>query len=168
MENAILYKEINTVKQRFMQALEQFTPAQVNTVPFPGSWTPGQVADHILKAGTGTLQVLQGNTTAAHRSEIEKEPMLKAIFLDFNARYKSPEGIIPSNGLQDKTTIEKDLLARITALADIAQSADLAALCTTVDAPAFGTLTRAEWLYLFVYHTQRHARQLENIHKAMA
>ncbi|MBE7179216.1 MAG: DinB family protein, partial [Mucilaginibacter polytrichastri] len=44
-----------------------------------------------------------------------------------------------------------------------ARDMDLSMLCLGFDFPGLGFLTRYEWLYFNIYHTQRHIRQLRNI-----
>ena len=44
---------------------------------------------------------------------------------------------------------------------------DLSATCLDFEMPGIGALTRLEWLWFYVWHTQRHLRQVKNIYAAI-
>ena len=50
-------QETNT---EFIDLLEAFLPEEINTVPFGGGWTAGQVAQHVHKSDQGMLMELTG------------------------------------------------------------------------------------------------------------
>src|SRR5688500_18384836 len=78
----------------FITAFDRFTAEQINVVPFEGSWTPAQVAEHIIKATSG----LPDNKTApADRSADAKVAEIESVFLNFDIKMKSPEFVLPGN-----------------------------------------------------------------------
>ena len=44
-----LVNALTKVYHDFIGTLEKFNNDQINEIPFEGSWTPGQVADHIVR-----------------------------------------------------------------------------------------------------------------------
>ncbi len=60
---------ISNTKSELLHVLNQFGQQNINTVPFEGSWTGGQVAEHVLKSLSGAV----GNTTGAVRPT-ERDP----------------------------------------------------------------------------------------------
>jgi hypothetical protein len=60
MMKANIPKEVEDTARLFLAGLSSIRQEQINTVPFPGSWTAGQVAEHILLSASGVLEVIQG------------------------------------------------------------------------------------------------------------
>ena len=56
MQRETLAEEIQQSADEFIATLSRFSNEQLNTVPFAGSWTAGQVADHIRKATDGVTR----------------------------------------------------------------------------------------------------------------
>lgn len=97
-----LLRDLDQSEQEFYAALASFQPDQVNHVPFEGSWTAGQVAEHILLAESGIPETVLGSTEETNRPVGQYVPVIESIFLDFTARYQAPEFIIPSPGPHDQ------------------------------------------------------------------
>ncbi|OOQ61681.1 DinB family protein [Mucilaginibacter pedocola] len=157
-----------TATHNFLKQLEVFNEQQFNTVPFEGSWTPAQVADHMYKSQVGLPQVLTGNTEAAHRKPDANNEVIGNIFLDFNTKLKSPDFILPSLQPLDKAEMLSNYYSKADEIENTAQELDGAEVCLDFALPVMGTLTRTEWLHFVTCHTIRHTRQLENIHQQMS
>ncbi|AYL96184.1 DinB family protein [Mucilaginibacter celer] len=162
-----LKAEFEHTASSLLTTLAGFKPEQINTEITANSWTAGQVAEHLFKSAVGIPPLFAGNTEPAQRDPAEKKQTLRDIFLDFNARYKAAPNIVPSNGPHKKAEVIAALEAVIPQIKEIINTQDLFALCTDVDVPMLGKMTRLEWLYLVCYHTQRHIHQLENIRQAL-
>ena len=54
-------------RELLLAVLDGFKPERLNKVPFEGSWTPGQVAEHITKAQAGTPALLHRKAEYAGR-----------------------------------------------------------------------------------------------------
>jgi len=148
---------------KFIDLLTEFPDEQFNTAPFAGSWTPAQVGEHILKSLTGTPDMLNAKAEPATRDAGEKEQAIKDVFLDFEARYKSPEYIIPSDNAKDKAELTASLRGIAEQILTVFKTNKPDEICTGYEVPGFGPFTRLEWLYLFTYHTQRHIWQLQKM-----
>ncbi|RFM25660.1 DinB family protein [Deminuibacter soli] len=159
---------LDNTRKHLLSAIEVFTPAQFNRVPFENSWTPGQVAEHLLKADGGALEMIHGATAITDRQPDEKNEIVSAIFLDFNTKMKSPDFILPSSEPKDKNNMLQQLNDKLAGLAQAAREMDLTRTCTAFELPGLGLLTRLEWLNFANVHTRRHIHQLENIHKVTA
>ena len=143
--------------------LEQFTQEELNAVPFEGSWTAGQVGDHILKSIVGAPDAIYGPTADAGRAPDEKVAQIKSVFLDFTTKLKSPDFILPGDGPFDKAELNAALADSWKKLAKASEELDLSPLCTLAKLPGSGPLTRLELLYFCMVHTQRHIHQLREI-----
>jgi hypothetical protein len=147
--------------------LASFTDEQFNTQPSYGGWTAGQVAEHLLLSG-GVVETISGNTTpTTHRPADEHLTMIAGIFLDFNTKLQSPDFIIPSGGYHDKADhINKTKLVW-EKIGEGVRRLDLSVTCLDFEMPTVGHLTRLEWLWFYVWHSQRHLRQINNIRAAV-
>ena len=136
---------------------------QIDQIPFEGSWTAGQTAEHILKSASGLVNVVKGNTALAQRPPDEKVATLKGIFLNFDTKMKSPDFIVPTETVHPKAALLNDVNTTFDAIAAAADSLDPTALCLEFELPNMGKLTRLEWCTFVLTHTQRHVHQLSNI-----
>jgi DinB superfamily len=143
-----------------MDTLEAFTPDNFNQGPVLGGWTAGQVAEHLLLSA-GVVEIIAGRTETAHRPADEKADALAAIFLDFTIKLSSPDFILPAKKTYDQQEMTDRLKTVWTKLKEAIRLLDLKALCLDSEIPTIGTLTRLEWIYFYVIHTQRHLRQLK-------
>jgi hypothetical protein len=135
---------------------------QLNTVPFPGSWTAGQVGDHLYKS-YDVIGTLKGNTSSTTRSTDMHVQAIRELFLNFEIKMKSPDFIIPSEGYINKEELINGLKERTRAILEFTDSNDLSLSCFDFDFPGYGFLTRLEWLNFIECHTKRHIHQLNTI-----
>lgn len=139
-----------------------FSDDQYNQIPFEGSWTAGQVVEHILKTLRGIPQLMQGAVPSPGRVPDEKLKALEGLFLDFSIQMQAPDFVAPGEEQYEKTTHMELLKERQRELEQSLQQ-DLSLVCMGFEFPQFGYFTRLEWIHFFRVHTQRHTRQLINI-----
>lgn len=165
MNPKILSEEIRKTNEEFINLISELTNEELNTVPFAGSWTAGQVADHIIKSTGG---IPDNATEQVDRPPDAQVEGIRRVFLDFSIKFKSPEFIIPAAGPfeTDLLTAELDRIKKQNSA--IALTRDLSRLCVDFALPGFGNLTRYEWLKFIVYHTQRHTHQLRKIKRELS
>ncbi len=142
--------------------IANFTPDELNEVPFPGSWTAGQVGDHLYRS-YAVIRTLTGNVVPTTRPIDEKISMIRDIFLDFNIKMESPVGILPSTGFIDKDLLLHGIKERTSRFKELIYNEDLSLICTDYAIPEYGPFTRLEWLYFTIFHTKRHLNQLQEI-----
>jgi len=145
--------------------LSQFDQSQIDRIPFEGSWTAGQVGEHLTKGLSGMPELVAGKTEETRRRFDAKAQYLRDTFLDFNTKFKSPEFLEPTETVHSKEQllegfrkIEKELL-------DIVKKQDLTLTLLDFEMPQSGTLTTYEWLAFLSAHAQRHTHQLKNIYR---
>lgn len=162
-----IYEELAETGKELTNILSSFDEKQINEVPFAGSWTAGQVAEHVLKSVSGTLQNVNSDVQPTERNPVEHAEQLKTIFLNFNIKFSSPDFILPSDEPKDKRSLISSLAQSIKGLEHAAKTEDLSATCTAFEMPNMGQLTRIEWLSFADAHTKRHIHQLKNIKLAL-
>jgi hypothetical protein len=158
-------KELKDTKAALLQAISSVSDNRFNTVPFKGSWTAAQVADHLLKA-VGTA-VLYGKTKPTERKPDEKAAETAKLFLNMDIKMKSPDFILPSEDEQDKQVIFNRAETTFSKLIEAAETLDLSLICLDFEIPGFGEFTRLEFIWFYIVHTQRHINQLKNIAKVL-
>jgi hypothetical protein len=162
MDTQKLALQVEQTGTAIIDELNLFSEEQLNTVPFEGSWTGGQVGEHLLKSA-GVVEAVFGRTApTTSRPPDEKVPMLR-MFLDFSIRMKSPDFILPSDGFHARQPLIDQLQKDWDRLGEAVDTLDLSETCLDFEMPSVGHLTRLEWISFYVYHTKRHLHQLRNI-----
>ena len=149
---------------RLIAILFKFDESQIDKIPFEGSWSAGQVGEHLIKGLSGMPALVSGKTEATNRPFDERAKPLRDLFLDFSTKMKSPEFLEPTETEHSKSVLLASLQQIETELLDIAQNNDLTMTLLDFEMPGSGTLTTYEWLAFLTAHAQRHIHQLENIH----
>lgn len=158
-----LITELEATTKDLFETLSLFTQEAFNTVPFEGSWTAGQVAEHLFKSESNLPRVLNSHAIPTERDPLEKAAMIQAIFLDYTKKFQAPEFILPSEGPKNKDHFIQTFEGSRKELHNLTETTDLTR--TFTDFPFFqlGELTGWEWVCFAVCHSKRHIRQLKNI-----
>ena len=141
---------------------------QVNIIPFKGSWTAGQLAQHMVLSNGGFLETMNGPARDTRRKPDEKIPDIKSTFLNFSIRFESPDFVRPAMIDYDKDDLLNALRSIRDGLDHVLETSDLTKTCTSFELPVLGYLTRLEAAHFVLYHTQRHIHQLTNIVSKLA
>ena len=166
--SAALTNEINTTFDQLTQVLSSIDDSNMDKVPFEGSWTAGQVTEHIIKSVINMPKVLNGPTENTDRDPDEKSAMLRSIFMDYSNKMKSPDFILPTEDHHDKNALLRSISDIKEQMAEGAALPDLTLTCTAFKLPNLGFLTRQELLTFAIAHTARHTQQLRNVAQALA
>lgn len=156
-----LIAELEATKNELAAVVSSVKDDNTDTIPFEGSWTPGQVLEHIDKSVSPGI--LNGNVKQAERAADEKVPMIRTVFLDFTKKFEAPGFIVPVETSHDKQALLSKLQHKFDKLIAAAGTMDLAEECLDFEVPGFGPFTRMEWIAFYMIHTQRHIQQLKNI-----
>lgn len=160
MNNSLLI-EWEQISKDLLQSLSSIKEEDFDRIPFKGSWTAGQLAEHLEKA-IGP-DVLFGQVHPTERRPDEKIEAIQAVFLNFDITLKSPDFIKPTETIHQQDQLIASLEKKISRVKEAINTLDLSATCDDFNIPVFGAFTRLEWISLFITHTQRHVRQLKNI-----
>lgn len=151
-----------SIKNELLSLLETLDDEQINRVPFPGSWTAGQLGEHLLKSYRAVdLSKVRG--TPSQRPSGGKSQQIDAVFLDFTTKYQPPDFIVPSTELVSGRTLVDDLRTTADGIAAYVSGHDLSFICPEFEVIGFGDLTAQEWIRFLTAHSKRHVRQLRNI-----
>lgn len=157
--------EIENTFSNLKTALSGFTEMDLNTLPFEGSWTAGQVAEHIIKSIGG---IPDSRTEPANRAYDEKIGSIRELFLNMEMKFQTAPVLEPEQSHHQPRELLNILNGLEKQHMKTAREADLEALCLDMELPTFGHLTRYEWLRFMMVHTQRHTKQIEHIHEILS
>ncbi|HEY3404099.1 MAG TPA: DinB family protein, partial [Ohtaekwangia sp.] len=126
----------------------------------PGSWTPAQVAVHMLMASDG---VPDATTKPLDREVDQYLPAIRPWWEDLAQKFRSPGVLLPD----DQPRIKSELLSDLHRVREkdlkIVSEEDLTLICLDIELPGIGYLTRYEWLWFIQMHLKRHSFQLQNM-----
>jgi hypothetical protein len=155
-----LLASVQKAFSNFLLQLEKFSPQKINVIPYEGSWTAAQVADHVTKSNLSITRALQLQGTVINRNPFDRVKELKDIFLDFNSKLEAPPFIQPDQQVYDKSRLIGKLLESVSTLKEAGKRTELLEM---INHSAFGDITKFEILHFVLYHTQRHTHQLQKI-----
>lgn len=159
-----LSRQISRTFDPLLMLLEKFTPAQLNQVPFEGSWTAGQVVEHILICGSSIPDQVTGPAT---RPFDEKVNVISDLFLDFTVKFQAAPALAPQKTVHQKAKLLGQLRSIRDHHLETSIQKDPEALCMVMELPTLGLLTRYEWIHFICVHTQRHTHQIQNIYSCL-
>jgi hypothetical protein len=146
-----------------LQLLSSISENQINTVPFAGSWTAAQDAQHIILSAGGFVQLLNGPTIDTERNPEQNCASVRAMFSNYDNKMQSPEFILPEDKQYDKQQLINTLQDIKAGFLKAIQTLDITKTCLAFELPGAGHITRAETITFTIVHTQRHVHQLKNI-----
>jgi len=158
-----LQKNIVETFQKLNETLSSFSDEEINTVPFKGSWTPGQVIQHIILGNSGYPELFSGNTKKTIRKYDEHVKELEGLFLNFSTKMDAPDFLKPEKKNYNKNTLTLSLLKIESDLLDATENYDLTLTCLDFQVPGFENFTIYEWINFALVHSQRHTHQLQKI-----
>lgn len=163
----VISTEIEKTTNELIQLISLTSDEQISEIPFEGSWSLAQVGDHLLKS-YGLVEALKtGPVRQTERLPVNEIEQVKKIFLDFNAKYKSAEALMPTNEPIEKEKLLSGLQKRISQIKEVMHTKDLTETCIGIPFKGIGELTRIEWLHVILFHTQRHIHQMKSILKSL-
>lgn len=163
-----LLTSFQAVADEFIQQLSSFSSEQINTIPFEGSWTAGQVAQHLVLSDSGFAELLNGAGKETERSPDEHVETIRAAFLNFSIKMQSPDFVRPALTDYDKDYLIATLEELKGSIMYAIKTLALLETCVTFELPVLGHLTRLEAIHFLIVHTQRHLHQLKNIYALVA
>lgn len=154
------FKELN-------HKLASFSETELNTIPFEGSWTAGQVIQHLIMGCSGFPEMCAGKTEKTSRKPDEKIKEIETLFFNYDIKMKSPEYIIPPDITYNKNSLTLSLLKIEQELLTVSETYDLTLTCLDSEVPGFGKFTIYEWVSFALIHIKRHLSQLQEISKVV-
>ena len=163
-----LIDEIENAHQDLFHQLSQFSEQELNRVTNEGSWTAGQVTEHIIKSNGGILHnLLNGDVSPIARAYDEQVDLIKTIFRSGD-KMKTAPVLEPGQPPHEFDDLLKSLKQQKDQQLETINQKDLKELSIELQFPPTPNgLTRFEWLIFMIEHTKRHCKQIENIYNSL-
>lgn len=158
-----LSKELTIVNAEFKKLIESFSDNQFFKSPKTDMWSAAEIAEHVILSDHEMYKSVTGRTSETERAPDLYTDQLKAVFLNFDSKMKSPDFIIPKGKFKTKHATLKAFDEVVMKLQDAANNLDLSKTCEEIVVQEFKGSTRLEVLYFTVVHTQRHAHQMNKL-----
>lgn len=169
-ERQDLLGHLDASSERFLKAIDGVGAEQWGFAPPDGAWSIAQCAGHVVRSEgnifEGVLGTLQEPAAPERAAAVAgKEKLLHKAVPARRGKAQAPAGMEPADFASPAEAAERFREVR-------AVTRDFAA---ATDAPlhvhvkphfGLGDLTAAQWLLLIALHSERHARQIEEV-KAM-
>lgn len=155
--------ELNETTKDLFATFSLFNQEEFNTIPFEGSWTAGQVAEHLYKSESSIVRALKGASADTERDAYQHTGIIRKIFLDYTTKLQSPEFILPSNELKNREEYLEYFKETRKQLETLINTCDLDKTFTDFTFPQLGHLTGWECICFVTCHSKRHIRQMKNI-----
>jgi hypothetical protein len=152
---------------KLSEMIASFDDHDFNKIPFEGSWTAGQVAEHVYKSISDMPSLLLTETKEAGRDIFEKCEAIGAIFLNFDVKLKSPDFILPTNEPKQVSAFVDGFSEKVNEISKAMKQVDLSRLYTRFQFPTIGELTGWEWIYFAAAHSTRHTLQMKKIRERL-
>jgi len=161
--NKELIEQTNNTLDELINLLETVSTEQFNEIPFTGSWTVGQLAQHLTLADSGFPTLANGPVSDTDRAPDQLVAPIAESFLNFDIKFESPDFIRPEIRDYDKDEMISGLKKIKADIAVAIDDSDLTKTCMAFAFPVLGNLTRYEAANFVIIHTTRHIHQLKNI-----
>jgi hypothetical protein len=168
MDRGDLIGELQRATDDIADALEKIPQDLFTIQPEPNVWSPRDIAEHLIQLDSATVFILKGKT----HPEEGRDPavVLERVstdFGDFEKKFSTFGPGIPKGVLENREeTIEKFRKTRST-LTRILEKEELDRVCEAFEHGIFGFLTRVEWGWFVVIHSDRHLNQIQRTHQRL-
>lgn len=153
--------DLNT--RQVLDALAPLDTDAINRKPNSGVWSLAQVVDHLTRSDAVMARVARGTSEPSPRDPLEKVEQMRTRFGDFESKLSAFGMLIPGNEAMELDDVVRKFSEARAHFRDSVASGDLTELCTRFAHPLFGQLTRAEWGWFTIIHTERHLVQFSRI-----
>jgi hypothetical protein len=161
-------EELNRVTSELLDTLTKISPEIFFLKPEENSWSIGEITNHLIKIETLTYQVIQNaRLSTTHRKPDEKIKYIRDTLLNFDKKLSAGGPILPDQHIHSKDELINNLKEIRKSLIDFIPNNDLSFRCEIFEHNLFGKLTRIEWLYYVVYHSERHLNQIKKVKETL-
>ena len=153
--------DLNT--RQVIDALAALDTDTINRKPNSGVWSLAQVVDHLTRSDMVMGRVTRGTTEPSQRDPLEKVEQMRTRFGDFESKLSAFGMLIPGNEAMELDDVVRKFTEARAQFRESVAIGDPSDLCTRFAHPLFGQLTRAEWGWFTIIHTERHLVQFSRI-----
>jgi len=132
-------------------------------VPAEEKWSIQLILDHLRNSEKGVLYMSNGPTNPTNREPLINIQKIKNAFGDHTKSYPAPQVTQPINDGLDKESYLNKINKYRQAFLEEGNSKGWHEVLEVFPHPITGTMSRLEWNYFNIYHTERHIHQIRQI-----
>ena len=166
-ERELAARHLAVSRERMLGLVQGLSAEQWVFHPAEGRWSIGDCVEHITRVENRVMgfigEKVQGPPVEVPASVREKDPALMQVVPDRTERRQAPEIARPEGKCTDGGQLLAEFLKTRSRSAQFAAETRADLRSYTQHHGAFGELDCYQWLLLLGLHTERHARQIEEI-----
>lgn len=162
-EREKIIADLNKSTDELMENFSSFPEKYFTIKPSETGWSAAEIGEHLVMFEKFVVIFLNGETKSKERSSAERISTVHQAFQDLEKKYVAPATVIPSGKLTDKNEIISRLKSAREKIIEAIATHDLNLICATYRHFAFGELSKLEWIYFTIHHSERHLHQLKNL-----
>ncbi len=163
LDTVKIISELDNSTGLVMDSIGGLSTEKFNYRKEKGSWSVGDCAEHVVITEESAKEILLGPVKYYNREYDMKIPVIKKAFGDDAKKFTSGKQLLPSDKQKIPGEITAEFVNNREEIKKVIVKEDLTVLCDAFRHPLFGHFTRLEWIYFVIYHSERHARQIERI-----
>lgn len=131
--------------------------------PSDNEWSVKDCCEHIIIIENSLTHILKGNTKETTKDPERKIELIRNVFQNLEKKYHAPEAIKPVGTIKNKEEVKEKFSRIRNELLRIGNEMNWTDVCLDFRNVGFGIMTRVEWIYFCIYHTERHLHQMRSI-----
>jgi hypothetical protein len=160
-----LCTDLDNNTRLFLDILDTVPGDKLHRTNEQTAWSVMDCAEHMLIYEQQVTQALQGPAEpVTDRAPNSKVADISHSFMDFDRRLRvmgEPDTLL--GGFTNVADFSRTFRQNRETVKAILQKEAIDWLCKDLEHPVFGFMTRMEWVYYLIYHTERHLQQINRI-----
>lgn len=148
--------------EKFIALLESFPEESWMNKPDENTWSAAEVAGHVSLLDLYIARMMQQKGIKADRDPMQQKELIKKALEDHTRKLTAPEPIQVKDA-NDKQSSVNNFLKYRRMIAESISTQDLDEICPGFKHAYFGYLSRGEWAWFTVYHSNRHMMQIKKL-----
>ncbi len=161
--NEQIIADLNENTDSLLQELAGFNHQNFSIKPSATEWSAAELTEHLLLIERNVVKALKGNANTTERAIDAKLVLLKMALANTTQKIQAPEMVVPHSATANRQEMLEEIRNLREEQASLIAGCDMSLTCLEFKHPMMGTMTRYEWVYFNIYHTERHLHQLRRI-----
>jgi uncharacterized damage-inducible protein DinB len=163
-----LYTDLDNNTRLFLDILDTIPPEKLQQTNEQTAWSIMDCAEHMLISEQAVAKTLRGKAEPVKdRAPNSKVQDISHSFMDFDKRLQVTGEPDTLEGYDNTADFSKAFRQNREDLKAILEKEPLDWVCKDMEHPIFGFMTRIEWVYYLIYHTERHMQQINRIEASL-
>lgn len=155
--------QLNHSEDEFISQLSE-VPLEMHHAAHESGWTILSIVEHIISSEKLFIKIIQREYEMENESTFMKGQayLERALVTLRHRKVKAPEYLEPKNNIMDADAALNQFKSQREEFNSWLENHTNSNWKQLFPHPFFGNLTRADWLYVLLYHTKRHLLQIND------